>query len=299
MSQLLAFLLPGIKVILIVVVLLFFLLRQVSAAIVINEFLSNPSGPSSEDTEFIELYNNGSTSEDISGWKLDDIDSGGSSPYTIASGTITPGGFLVFEKSQTNVALNNSDDTVRVLDGSNNIIDSHSYTSTTEDVSYGRTVDGGGTWVTCQSLTKGSANACSVPTSTPTPTSTSTPTPTITPTPTKTPTPTQTTTPTATVTPTKTPTPTQTKTPTPTPTPVPIKQITPTPTDISEDTPEVTPEVLGDSMKSVSSASSTTQNNSWKPIVISMLLVATGLAILAGLYTWKIAREKTSGILDK
>ncbi len=34
-------------------------------------------------------------------------------------------------------------------------------------------------------------------------------------------------------------------------------------------------------------------------MVISLLLVAIGLAILAGFYTWKIAREKTSGILDK
>ncbi len=112
------------------------------------------------------------------------------------------------------------------------------------------------------------------------------------------PTPTSTPTPTPTPQPTATPTPTPTKTPTPTLTPLATK--TPTPTDIPEDTPEATPEVLGESVAdSESSPSANTLNNSWKPLVISMLLVATGLAILAGFFTWKIAREKTSGILDK
>lgn len=124
------------------------------------------------------------------------------------------------------------------------------------------------------------------------------------PTPTSTPTPTPT--PQATATPTPTPTPTPTKTPTPTPTPTkqatptPTKLPTPTPTEIPVETPEATPMVLGEAIENkTSSPSSYAQNNSWKPLVISMLLVATGLAILAGLYTWKIARERTSGILDK
>ncbi len=122
----------------------------------------------------------------------------------------------------------------------------------------------------------------------PDPTPTSTPTPTPTPQPTATPTPTPA--------PTKTPTPTPTKilTPTPTPTPMPI------PTEMPEETPVATPMVLGESVGNDSSSpSANTPNNSWKPLVISMLLVATGLAILAGLYTWKIARGRTSGILDK
>jgi len=122
----------------------------------------------------------------------------------------------------------------------------------------------------------------------PDPTPTSTPTPTPTPQPTATPTPTPA--------PTKTPTPTPTKilTPTPTLTPMPI------PTEMPEETPVATPMVLGESVGNDSSSpSANTPNNSWKPLVISMLLVATGLAILAGLYTWKIARGRTSGILDK
>lgn len=134
------------------------------------------------------------------------------------------------------------------------------------------------------------SNTVTVSLNEPDPTPTSTPTPTPTPQPTATPTPTSV----PTKTPTLTPTPKLTATAPPTPTP------TSTPTEIPEETPEATPMVLGESVEiKTSSPSSYAQNNSWKPIVISMLLVATGLAILSGLYTWKIAREKTSGILDK
>ncbi len=127
------------------------------------------------------------------------------------------------------------------------------------------------------------------------------------PTPTSTPTSTPTPQPTATPTPTPTPKPTATPTPTPpakqdlapqgTPTPTP----TPTPTEIAEETLEATPMVLGESVTNEESLPTVyTQNHSWKPLVISLLLVATGLAILSGFYTWKIAREKyLSDILNK
>lgn len=150
-----------------------------SGDVVINEFLPNPSGPSNEDTEWIELYNASPSTVDLSGWKLDDIDNGGSSPYVIASGMSIPAsGFLYFEKSQTNVGLNNTGDTVRLIDLSGSVVDSYSYSSTTEDVSIGRTSDGGGLFATCQSSTKNATNACSEPTPTPT----SAPTPSLTPT---------------------------------------------------------------------------------------------------------------------
>lgn len=147
--------------------------------VVINEFLPNPSGPSNEDTEWIELYNASPSTVDLSGWKLDDIDNGGSSPYVIASGMSIPAsGFLYFEKSQTNVGLNNTGDTVRLIDSSGSVVDNYSYSSTTEDVSIGRTSDGGGLFVTCQSSTKNATNVCSEPTPTPT----SAPIPSLTPT---------------------------------------------------------------------------------------------------------------------
>lgn len=165
-----------------VLVVMFFLVKTspvFAADIVINEILPNPSGSSNEDTEWIELYNASPSTVDLSGWKLDDIDNGGSSPYVIASGMSIPAsGFLYFEKSQTNVGLNNTGDTVRLIDLSGSVVDSYSYSSTTEDVSIGRTSDGGGLFVACQSSTKNATNACSEPTPTPT----SAPTPSLTPT---------------------------------------------------------------------------------------------------------------------
>ncbi|MEK7543358.1 MAG: hypothetical protein AAB557_00655 [Patescibacteria group bacterium] len=143
-------------------------------------------------------------------------------------------------------------------------------------------------------------NTVTVSLNEPDPTPTFTPTPTLIPTATPQPTVASTSTPT----PTKTPTPTSTPKPTtPSPTPPsnaagtfdvpPTKQPSPMPTEIPVETPEMTPIVLGisDTIED-SSPSAYTQNNSWKPLVISLLLVATGLAILAGFYTWKIAREK-------
>lgn len=118
-------------------------------------------------------------------------------------------------------------------------------------------------------------------------------TPTVTPTPTPTPEPTAT--PTFTPIPTKTPTPTVTPKPTvsSTPTPTPTIRSTPMPTEIPVETPEITPMVLGEVAENTpSSPSSYTQNNLWKPIVMSLLFVSTGLAILSGFFTWKIAREK-------
>ncbi|MDO8452262.1 MAG: lamin tail domain-containing protein [bacterium] len=183
------------------------------AAVYVNEFLPNPSGPSSEDTEWIEIYNSDSSSIDLTGWQIDD-ESGGSTPYTIPSGTmLTNNGFLVFEKSTTNIALNNTGDSVRILNSSGSEIDVYSYpSSTTEDISYGRITDGGSTWSTFSATTKGSSNNSGTPIVTPTPTNTNTPTPTKTPT--NTPTPTSA----SSSTPTNTPTPTKKPTSTPTPT---------------------------------------------------------------------------------
>lgn len=149
---------------------------RVEAAVVINEVLPNPSGSSSEPHEFIELYNTHTESIDLSGWQLDDIADGGSSPYTIGT-TIDPLGFVVFRREDTAVALNNSGDTVRLVDDTGDSVDIYTYTSTAEDVAIGRSVDGSGTFTVCQSITEGAANDCPLPTATPAPTHTPTSTP--------------------------------------------------------------------------------------------------------------------------
>lgn len=241
------------------------LARTVFAVVTINEFLANPSGPSSEDTEWIELYNSDSTSIDISNWKLDD-EEGGSSPYSIASGSSIPaGGFLVFEKSTTNVALNNTGDTVRLFNANGDIVDNHAYSNTTEDQSIGRSSDGGGQWVICSTSTKGSTNSCSLPTSTPAPTST----------------------------PSYTPTKTPTNTPAPTSTPTPTRIVTKTPTPIEKQTtvtpsPEETAAVLGTTIEPSQTPMATVSGSKkLQPIIISLLFVGCGLGLLSGVFIWQ------------
>ena len=139
----------------------------------------------------------------------------------------------------------------------------------------------------------------STPTATPTPQPTATSTPTPIPTSTKTPTPTPTTKPTVTHTPTALSIPTKTPTPTgnPTLTSIPLKSPlvgVSSPAEKTEDQPAAgEPLVLGERVEAkMSTPSAYTTNNSWKPMVTSMLLVAIGFAILTGVYTWKIVREK-------
>ncbi|MBI5620981.1 hypothetical protein HY949_04325 [Candidatus Gottesmanbacteria bacterium] len=142
------------------------------------------------------------------------------------------------------------------------------------------------------------------PTFTPMPTPTPHPSqaPTVTPTPTstKTPTPTPTTKPTATPAPTPLVTPSKTPTPTGTPMPTPLSSksepigVNPSAEKSEEQSLVREPFVLGERVEAkTSSPSSYVTNNSWKPMVTSLLLIAIGLALLAGVYTWKIARERT------
>jgi hypothetical protein len=124
----------------------------VNPRVVINEFLPDPAsdwngdGKVDSKDEWIELYNKESSAVDISNWILDDLENGGTKPYTIGT-TIEPGGFLTFYKSETGVGLNNGGDTVRVLDSAGNLVDSHSYTSSSDNISQGRVPDGGNNWM--------------------------------------------------------------------------------------------------------------------------------------------------------
>jgi len=84
-----------------------------SGNIIISELMPAPiSGP---ENEWIEIYNKGTTTVDLSGWLLDD-GNGGSSPWPIPAGTKIPvGRFLVFYKSQTKITLNDSGDLAQLF----------------------------------------------------------------------------------------------------------------------------------------------------------------------------------------
>ncbi len=161
------------------------------SGIVINEFLPDPASDWNGDTnidsddEWIELFNTNAFAVDVGGWKLDDVDAGGSTPYTIPSGTtIAAHGFLIFYASASNVALNNTGDSARLLYPDDAVADSTSYSSSADDETYARNPNGTGAFTTACAPTPNALNCSAPPTDTPTSAATFTPTSTATFTPT-------------------------------------------------------------------------------------------------------------------
>ncbi len=129
-------------------------------SLVISEFLPNPKGDDTQ--EFIELYNSGDEPIDLSFLKLDD-DDGGSHPYTIPAGTILMAhAYMVFGRDVTHLALNNSNDAVRLLQKDLQVIQSVSYSTSVEGESYALMIDGDWQWT--RTPTPGSANTLTVST---------------------------------------------------------------------------------------------------------------------------------------
>jgi hypothetical protein len=124
--------------------------------VVLNEILASPA---SEDREFIELYNNGSTDVHLAGWKLSEISGSTEKFYTISTttgafktvsqsgSTIIPvHGFLAFYLSDS-TALNNTGDTIKLYDNSSTLLDTHKYPAVPVGKSVVRFPDGIGFWV--------------------------------------------------------------------------------------------------------------------------------------------------------
>lgn len=138
--------------------------------IVINELLPNPQGADTEG-EFIELSNVGSSTVSLTGWKLDDGETG-SSPFVIGEGTeLSAGGFVAFFRSQTGIALNNDGDIVRLLDPGGGLVSEIAYASIDEGNSLNRASNG--IYEISTSTTPGGVNVIRAPVlKTPTPTTT-------------------------------------------------------------------------------------------------------------------------------
>ncbi len=119
----------------------------------INEILPQPiEGTSSE---FIEILNKSNEQIDLSSWVLDDID-GGSSPYIIPQQTIIePFGYLTFYNSITKISLNDSGDSVRLLDPNGEIKDEISYLKSSKGASYSKFED---KWLWTITATPGGEN---------------------------------------------------------------------------------------------------------------------------------------------
>lgn len=98
----------------------------------ISEFMPNPSGPDAEQ-EWIELYNDSEHNISLNGLVLDDKE-GGSHPYSIPPDTtIEAKGFLVFPRAQTGIALNTTNDQVRILYQTGEILAQVAYDNAPQD----------------------------------------------------------------------------------------------------------------------------------------------------------------------
>ncbi len=160
-------------------------------AVSLNEVLPAPyavdwngDGVPNQDDEYIEIYNAGAEPVDLGGWQLDDRANAGTNPFTIPAGRlIEPGGFVLFFRSETHVALNNTgSEEVRLLAPDGHVVETFTFSDPLVDWSYSKEIDGGITWTDAYPPSPGQPNQPGTPTLTPSPVVTITPT--ITPTPT-------------------------------------------------------------------------------------------------------------------
>ena len=115
-----------------------------SVMVHISEFLPNPIG--SDEEEFIELANFSTSTVDISGFALDDED-GGSQVYVFPEGTmIDPLSYIVFERRDTKIALNNDADAVRLFFPDGSVAEEVLYDRPPEGASYAADENGKWSW---------------------------------------------------------------------------------------------------------------------------------------------------------
>ena len=128
-----------------------FAVNSASADIVINEVDSDP-------TDFIELYNTGASSVDISGYMLKDSNDGNSFPIPGGT-TIAAGGFYSVNGGTLGFELAGDDEARVFAPGGSVLLDSFVWTSPVF-ASYGRCPDGTGALGGTESPTRASANDC-------------------------------------------------------------------------------------------------------------------------------------------
>lgn len=108
---------------------------DLSDQVEVTEVFPNPEGPDTEE-EWIEITNGGDEAVNLGNWTLDDGE-GGSDPFTFPDSTILePGQTLILYRTETGIALNNSNETVRLSDFTGETVSEISYGSSEEGQSY-------------------------------------------------------------------------------------------------------------------------------------------------------------------
>lgn len=110
---------------------------DLSEDVEITEAYPNPEGPDA-DNEWIEITNGGDEAVNLGNWTIDDGE-GGSDPYVFPDDTvIEPGESIVVYREESEVALNNSDETVQLNDYTGETVDEIYYEDSIEGQSYAK-----------------------------------------------------------------------------------------------------------------------------------------------------------------
>ena len=112
--------------------------------------------------DWVELYNAGTTPFDISGFVFKDNDD--AHAYVVPAGTyIDAGAYLVLDEAQFGFGLGAAE-SARLYGANGSLVDTYSWL-THATTTYGRCPTGTGAFVTMTTVTKGTANDCSIPNS--------------------------------------------------------------------------------------------------------------------------------------
>ena len=110
---------------------------DLSAYIYFSEILPNPKGEDAPN-EWIELYNAGNEPVNLGNWILDDNEKG-SKPFTIPDTyTIQPNSYLIIERSESKIGLDNRSETVRLFNYEDELQDEITYERAKENISFAK-----------------------------------------------------------------------------------------------------------------------------------------------------------------
>jgi hypothetical protein len=135
--------------------------KTLHANILINEIFPNPEGSDVDNAEWVEFYNSGNQTVDLSHFYLDDdtnFDEDIGSGIIQLTGKLNAGDLCFWGLSSY---LNNSGDTPTLFDSDKKIIDSYSFSSSSEGKSISR-IPNGGVWVLDQKPSKANTNCLSL-----------------------------------------------------------------------------------------------------------------------------------------
>ena len=121
--------------------------------LVLNELVANPDV--THTTEWVEIYNPSASSINLTNWTL--VDTANNSENITSLGTINSLGFATYDRAEG--WLNNTGDTLKLVNPSGLTIDQHAFGALSDDQSTGRNVDRGNDWILpCTAVSKNTSN---------------------------------------------------------------------------------------------------------------------------------------------